>query len=114
MKLRDEDYPDLLLEYGNLQRNRTFFSGWLFKNSDWRILYVFERSGRWYSWSQEEMIRLLTSKRIPLTQHVFSQKENIDYTTLSFGVEPRVLKDFLSSFREGNWKFDKWPEVPAA
>lgn len=107
MKIRAQNYNDILLELGSLSDTGQFSLGWLFKHPEWWTLYVFERSGLWCIWQNKDLIFRIKQGPIRVNELVPSRKGNADYTTLSITFPCEALER-VPTWISGNWKSPEW------
>jgi hypothetical protein len=107
MKIRTQNYNDILLEFGSLADTGQFSIGWLFKHPEWWTLYVFERSGLWHIWQNKDLISRMTQGPVRVNALIPSRKGNTDYTTFSIAFPSDVL-DHMPTWISGNWKNPEW------
>lgn len=107
MKIRAQNYNDILLELGSLSDTGQFSLGWLFKHPEWWTLYVFERSGLYHIWQNNDLISRIKQGPIRVIELIPSRKGNTNYTTLSITFPSDTL-NHIPTWVSGNWKTAEW------
>ena len=103
MKIRAQNYNDILLELGSISDAGQFSLGWLFKHPEWWTLYVFEMSGLWHIWQNKDLITRIRQGPVTVSELIPSRRDNRDYTTLSITLPSDTL-DHIPTWVSGNWK----------